>query len=131
MAGKDLLRAIKLLEQHAANQKMRPGHRTKREDRCGAIEDGGSQPLGAADRKSEFRGAAIAPLPEPIRQCAARPSRSTLVESDKRRFGWQCFEKQLGFPGFRHCRRQTLFDVELDDRRRRNDARRVKYLQVF
>ncbi len=30
MAGEDLLRPIKLLEEHAANQEMRPGHRPQR-----------------------------------------------------------------------------------------------------
>jgi hypothetical protein len=131
VAGKDLLRAIKLFQQHAANQEMRPSHSAEREDHRRTIEDGCCQPIGTADRKTKFRGAAIAPLTEVIRQFAARPSRSPLVEGDEGCFDRQCFEDQLGFARLRNCRRQALFDFELRDRRRRNDTRRVKRLQIF
>ena len=54
MAGENLLGAVKLLQQQAARQKMRPGHRAKRQCRVGAVEDFAAEAISAADRKGEF-----------------------------------------------------------------------------
>jgi hypothetical protein len=51
MAGEDLLGAVELLQQQAAHQEMRPGHRAQRYDRVGAIDHGLPEPVRAADRE--------------------------------------------------------------------------------
>src|SRR5690242_18675505 len=41
MPGVDLLGAVELFEEHAAHEKMRPGHRAERHYRIGALDNGG------------------------------------------------------------------------------------------
>jgi hypothetical protein len=89
MAGEHLLGAVKLLQQHAARQKMRPGHLAKRQYRVGAVEDFGTEAVGAADRKGECCDTPAAPCGELVRKTAARPHGAALVEGDQPRPGRQ------------------------------------------
>jgi hypothetical protein len=89
VAGEDLLRAVELFEQHAAHQQMRPGHRTQRQHRVGALDDRTAEPLGAADREGERRGTLVAPRRKPFGEVATRPVRPALVERDEPGAGWQ------------------------------------------
>lgn len=83
VAGEDLLGPVKLLEQHAARQQMRPGHRPERHDRIGARDDRGAEPLRAADREGERTGAAVAPARETVGESAAGPGGAALVERNE------------------------------------------------
>jgi hypothetical protein len=71
MPSKDLLGAIELLQQHAANQEMRPRHPPERQCRGGAVEDRGAQTIGSADREGEFAHTLVTPRGEPISEIAA------------------------------------------------------------
>ena len=84
MAGEDLLRAVQLFEQHAAHQQVRPGHRSEREHRVGALDDGGPEPVGAADREGDGAGAGVAPGREAVGEfdgCVQAAPRSSSATS--------------------------------------------------
>jgi hypothetical protein len=51
VAGEDLLSPVELLQEEAAHQEMRPGHRPERHDRVGAIDRGLPQTVRTADRE--------------------------------------------------------------------------------
>ena len=72
VAGEDLLGAVKLLQQHAARQKMRPGHRAKRQCRVGALEDFDAESICTADRKGKFGHTLVAPCREPLDRKSTR-----------------------------------------------------------
>ena len=97
MAGVDLLRPVELLQQHAAHEEVRPGHRAQRDDRIGAVDNPGSEPLGAADRKGKGGGTTVAPRREPIGEIAAGPGRSLLVQRDEPGAGGLRGEDQFRF----------------------------------
>ena len=80
---KDGHRAIELLEQHAADEQMRPCHRPERHNRVGAIEDRGVEPIGATNRECKLGAAPITPTCNTIGQSATRPRAAALVERDK------------------------------------------------
>ena len=61
MAREDLLSAVELFEQHSADEKMRPGHRSQRQNRIGAVKHREIEAFGAADRKGELLRPAFAP----------------------------------------------------------------------
>jgi len=129
VAGEDLLGAVKLLEQQAAHQQMRPGHRAERQCRLGTVEDFGAETIGTADRKGELRYALVAPRREPVGEAVARPHRAALVERDQPRPRRQCREDQRRLARLLHRRGQALPHLELDDRDRRHNPRGVKRLQ--
>ena len=132
MGGRrNLLRPVELFEQHAADEEMRPSHRPQRQYRRGAVEDSGPEPLGTADRKRQLRHSAVAPDGEMVGEFAARPRGTARVEGDQRRSGRQCLKNQLGLARLHQRRRQALFDVELDDRRRRRDPPGVERLELL
>jgi len=60
VTGEDLRCAVELFEQHAAYQQVRPCHRSEREHRVGAFDDGGPVPVGAADREGDSAGSGVA-----------------------------------------------------------------------
>src|SRR5580700_592223 len=131
MAGEDLLRPVELLQQHAADEEMRPGHHTQRQHRVGALDNGGPEPLGTADREGYGADTAVAPGPEPVGQFTARPFGATLVERDETGAGGQRGEGQLGLARLQlWWRKPTLF-FQLDDRRGRHDATGIIRLQVI
>ena len=84
VTGEDLLRAIQLLEQHAADKQVRPRHRSERHDRMGAVKDSGVEPIGAADGEGEFGRALVTPKADTVGKSAARPTGAALVEGNKR-----------------------------------------------
>jgi hypothetical protein len=129
MAGEDLLGAVELLEQQASNQEMRPGHRAKRQYRIGAIEDFGTEPVGATDRESDLGCTLITPRREPVGETTARARRAVLIEGDKPCPDRQCREDQCRLARLQRCRRQALPHLKLDYRDRRNDPRHIKRLQ--
>ena len=129
MAGENLLGAVKLLQQQAARQKMRPGHRAKRQCRVGAVEDFATEAIGAADRKGEFCYTPAAPCGEPVGKTAARPHGAALVEGDQPRPGRQCTEDQCRLARLQRRRGHTLSYLKLDDRYRRHDPRGINRLQ--
>ena len=108
VAGEDLLRAVELFQQHAANQKMRPSHRPQRHGRLGMFEDRGAKTLRPADRESEFTGAAVAPVRHLTCKIAARPQSAVLIEREERDARRQRLQDQFGFAFLDHDRRQTL-----------------------
>jgi hypothetical protein len=130
MAGEDLLGAVKLLQQHAARQEMRPGHPAKRQCRVGAVEDFGTEAVGAADRKGECCDTPAAPCGELLRKTAARPHGAALVEGDQPRPGRQCSEDQCRLARLQRSRGQALSYLELDDLYRRHDPRGIKCLKI-
>ena len=83
VTGEDLLGAIKLLEQHPADEQMRPCHRPERHNRVSAIKDHGVEPFGATNGEGKLGGAPITPTCNTIGQSAARPRAAALVERDK------------------------------------------------
>ena len=93
MAGVDLLRPVELLQQHAAHEEVRPGHRAQRDDRVGALEDRGREPFRAADREGEGGSAAVArsrlDQAAPVWSSAtsrAPPGRAAMISSASRSF---------------------------------------------
>jgi hypothetical protein len=98
VAGEDLLSAIELLEQHAADKQMRPSHRAERQDRFGAAQYRCIQTIRSADSESEFGHTPIAPSGNAIGQSAARPRRAALVERYERSAGGQGAKQQFPFP---------------------------------
>jgi hypothetical protein len=130
MAGEDLLGPVELLQQHAARQKMRPGHPAKRQSRIGAVEDFGAEAVGAANRKSKFCYTRKAPGSELVGKIAARPHCAALVEGDQPRPGRQYAEDQCRLARFQRGRGQALPHLEFDDRDRRHDPRGIKHLQI-
>jgi len=130
MTGENLLGAVKLLQQHAARQKMRPGHRAKRQRRVGVVEDFGAEAIRTADRKGKFCHALVAPCREPFGKTAARPHGAALIEGDQPRPGRQRPEDQSRLAHLQRRRGQVLPDLELDDRDRRHDPRGIKRLQL-
>jgi hypothetical protein len=115
VTGEDLLRAVKLFEQHPANEQVRPCHRPERHDRVGAIEDRRAEPFGATNSEGKLRPAPITPTCDTIGQSAARPSAAALVESDKWNTRRQRAEDQLSLARFNHHRREPTPLLELDD----------------
>jgi hypothetical protein len=129
MTGEDLLGPIELLEQHAADEQMRPCHWSERQDRMGAVEDGGVEPIGAADGKGELRRPFVTPSGDTLGQHAARPTAAALVKSNKRNPRWQCAEDQLGLACFQHDRVERALFLELDDDRGRDDPAGIERLE--
>ena len=68
--------------------------------RVGALDDGGPEPVGAADREGDGAGAGIAPARQAIGEFDAAPGRAALVERDQPRARRQRGEDQLGFARF-------------------------------
>jgi len=79
VAGEDLLGAIELLQQKAAGQEVRPGHRAKRQNGVGALDRCLAEPVGAADREGEYAGAGVPPSRKPVSKLPARPGCAALV----------------------------------------------------
>ncbi len=131
MAGVDLLRPVELLQQHAAHEEVRPGHRAQRDDRIGVLDDRGSEPLGAADREGEGRAAAIAPLREPVGEIPAGPGRALPVERDEPGAGGPGGEDQLGFAQLERGGRQAALFLQINDRDRRREASGIERLKVM
>ena len=96
MAGEDLLRPVELLEEHAAAEEMRPGHRAQGQHLIGPVDDRAPEPLGAADGEGEIGDAAVAPFGQPLGQFAARPLGAASVEGHEAGTGGQRAEDQLG-----------------------------------
>jgi hypothetical protein len=131
VTGKYLLGAIELLEEHAADEQMRPCHRSERYSRISASEDSGGQPIGAADGEGQLGPSLITPGGDTVGQSPARPSGAVLVEGDKRNAGRQCTEDQFRLAGFQQGRRERAPLVELDDDRWWDDPPRIKCLEFL
>ena len=131
MTGVDLLRPVELLQQHAAHEEVRPGHRAQRDDRIGVLDDRRSEPLGAADREGEGRAAAIAPLREPVGEIPAGPGRALPVERDEPGAGGPGGEDQLGFAQLERGGRQAALFLQINDRDRRREAPGIERLEVM
>jgi hypothetical protein len=96
VAGENLLGAVKLLQQHAAHQQMRPSHRAERQHRIGAGDKLPIEAVGATDRESEHGATLIAPLAETLGEITARPGKAALVKRGEPCARRQCSEDQLG-----------------------------------
>ena len=131
VAGEDLLRPVELFQQHAAAQQMRPGHRAQGQHLIGPVDDGGPEPLGAANREGEGGDAGIAPFPEPVGEIAARPLPAAGVEGNEAGGGGQRGEDQLGLAPLQFGRRETALFFQFDDRRARGDPRGIVCLQLI
>ncbi len=131
MAGVDLLGAVELFEEHAAREQMRPGHPAERDDRIGVLDNPGREALGAADRKGEQGGAAVAPGREPVGKIPAGPGRALLVERDEPGAGGPGGEDQLGFAQLERGGRQAALFLQLNDRDRRREASGIERLEVM
>ena len=88
VAGEDLLGAVELFQQHCADEKVGPGHRTQGENCIGLVENRFAQPFGAADREGDGSGTAITPGGEPVGELTARPFCTAAVERDEHGGGW-------------------------------------------
>ena len=128
VTGKDLLCAVQLLEQHAAHQQVRPRHRSEREHRGGALDHGGPEPVGAADRKGGTTGAGITPVSQAFGEFEAAPGRAALVECNQPGPARQRGKDQFGLARFQFGGRQRTFFLDLDDRWRRRQATGVERL---
>ena len=64
VAGKDLLGAVELFQEHAARQQMRPGHGTQGQHELGFVPHLIGEAVGAADEKRQIGGPGVAPLGE-------------------------------------------------------------------
>lgn len=129
--GENLLGAVELFEQQAANQQMRPSHRPERQHGIGALDDHGTEAVGAADRKGDRRNAAVAPHGKAIGELAAGPGGAPLIERDEAGIGGQRRQNQLGLALFQLVSRQAAFFFQFGDDRRRRDAAGVKRLQII
>jgi len=109
---------------------MRPGHRAKRQYRVGAVEDFGTETVGAADRKGKLCHALVAPRREPLSELATRPRDAPLIEGNKPRPSRQCREDQCRLTRPERRGGQALPHLELDYRDRRNDPRSIERLQL-
>jgi hypothetical protein len=130
VAGEDLLRAVQLLQQHRADEQVRPGHCTERQDRIGLVENGLTEPVGAANRESHGPGAVIAPGGKPAGQVAARPFLTAFIERNKARIRRPGGEEQFGLARLQLRRRQFPFLFHFDDRRRRNEPVGIVGLKI-
>jgi hypothetical protein len=130
VTGEDLLSAIKLLEQHPADEQMRPCHRSERHDRVGAIEDRGVEPFGTTDSEGKLGPALITPTCDTIGQSSARPSVAALVEGNKRNTRRQRAEDQVGLTCFNHHRREPAPLLELEDDGGWDDPASIKRLEL-
>src|SRR5262245_39446019 len=79
----DLLSAVELLEQHAADKQMRPGHRAEGQNRVGAVENRGVQTIGASDSEGQLGDPLVAPGGDAVSEHPTRPRRAASVECDK------------------------------------------------
>jgi hypothetical protein len=130
VTSEDLLGAIKLLEQHPADEQMWPCHRPERHDRVSTIEDRGVEPIGTTDSEGKLGSALIAPTCDTIGQSAARPSAAALVEGNKENAGRQRAEDQIGFACFNPHRREPAPLGELDDDGGWDDPAGIKHLEL-
>src|ERR1043165_5924031 len=82
MPGQDADGAVDLLQQHHANQLMRPGRRAKRKLQAGLVAQRGREPIVAADDEDRGRPAVVAPAAEPAGERRAVEAFAALVEDD-------------------------------------------------
>ena len=127
VTGEDLLGAIELLEQHAANQQMGPRHRSEGQGRVGAVENRGTVTIGPANREGELRQTLVAPSSYPIGKSTARPRDAPLIEGDKRDAGRQGTEDQFGLARWE----PPPAIIELDDHRGRQDPSGIERLELL
>ena len=82
MPGEDGAGAIKLLQQHDADELMRPGGRAEGEPELGALDQAWRQAVGAADDEARPRPVFRAPFAQQRRQRRAVEILAALVEND-------------------------------------------------
>ena len=99
MAGEDSRSAIELLGKHDAGEPVRQGHAPERQLKVGAGQHLRRETFGAADEKSEARGASIAIFADGAGELGAAELFALPVKADQFVGRWHLAEHHHGFGG--------------------------------
>jgi len=122
VAGEDLLRAIKLLNEHAPDEKMRPGHGAERELQGRLLAHRRGQAVGAADEEGDIADAIAPPALKPLGERVAGQDGAVFVERDDHRARRHRGEQECAFALFQFRRRELSPLLHLADRERPSEA---------